>query len=223
MDVDWVKAEVDKGTGAMLIDSRPAQTKYNKGHIPTAISIPTTQWDELSGRLPADKATPIVFYCGGFKCKLSHKAAASAQAMGYTNVMVFPAGYPAWKAKYAGTDVQISSGAGGMEGAIEIAQFKDFIENKPDAIMIVDVRDPDEFARGRFPHSVNIPVDQLEEKIASLPADKPVIFVCSTGARSGESFYMVLDVRPELKNVYYLEAEVTFHKDGTYEIKKPGA
>jgi rhodanese-related sulfurtransferase len=67
--------------------------------------------------------------------------------------------------------------------------------------------------------AVNIPVDELEKRVKTLPDDKPIIFVCSTGARSGESYYMLQDMRPELKEVYYLEAECTFKKDGSYKIK----
>jgi rhodanese-related sulfurtransferase len=85
----------------------------------------------------------------------------------------------------------------------------------------VDVRDADEFVLGSFQGAVNIPVENLEARIESLPADKPVVFVCSTGARSGESYYMVQDLRPELKNVYYLEAEITFSQDGSYKIVPP--
>ena len=87
--------------------------------------------------------------------------------------------------------------------------------------MLIDVRDADEFKNGSFKTAVNIPVDDLEDKIKSLPADKPIVFVCGTGARSGESFYMVQDVRPELKNVYYLEGTLTFKEDGSFEIKDP--
>ncbi len=54
----------------------------------------------------------------------------------------------------------------------------------------------------------------------TLSADKPIVFDCSTGAGSGESFYMLQDLRPESKKVYYLEAGCTFKKDGSYEIKK---
>jgi rhodanese-related sulfurtransferase len=70
---------------------------------------------------------------------------------------------------------------------------------------------------------VNIPVDILEHKIKTLPTDKPIEFVCGTGARSGESFYMVLDIRPEMKNVYYLEGELTFSKDGSFKITEPAS
>ena len=78
-------------------------------------------------------------------------------------------------------------------------------------------------AAGHFKSAVNMPTDVLEAKVDTLPSDKPIVFVCSTGARSGEAFYMLQDLRPELKKVYYLEAEATFEKDGTYTIKKPGS
>ena len=68
--------------------------------------------------------------------------------------------------------------------------------------------------------AVNIPVDDLEKRIKTLPIDKPIVFICGTGARSGESYYMVQDLRPELKNVYYLDGELTIKKDGTFTIKK---
>ena len=84
----------------------------------------------------------------------------------------------------------------------------------------MDVRDPDEFDTGHFKTAVNIPVDQLEKKVNSLPTDKPIVFVCATGARSGESFYMLQDMKPNLKKVYYLEAEVEYSKDGSYKIQK---
>ena len=62
-------------------------------------------------------------------------------------------------------------------------------------------------------------LQETEKKIKTLPTDKPIVFVCATGARSGESYYMVKDMRPEIKDVYYLEAEIDFKKDGSYTIK----
>ena len=92
----------------------------------------------------------------------------------------------------------------------------DAAEDNPD----LDVRDADEFKKGSFNSAINIPVDTLEGKIKSLPADKPIIFVCGTGARSGESYYMVQDLRKDIKEVYYLDAALTIKKDGSYTIKK---
>ena len=111
--------------------------------------------------------------------------------------------------------------AGAEEGSIDIATFEKIIKESPDSIMLIDVRDADEFAAGHFKTAVNMPTDVLEAKVDTLPSDKPIVFVCSTGARSGEAFYMLMDLRPELKEVYYLEAEDTFEKDGAYTNKKP--
>ena len=119
----------------------------------------------------------------------------------------------------AAAPVQVTAGA--EEGTIDIAVFEKIIKENPASIMLIDVRDPDEYAVGSLKTAVNIPTDTLEGKIGSLPSDKPVVFVCSTGARSGEAYYMVRDIRPELKNVYYLEAKATFEKDGSYTINKP--
>jgi rhodanese-related sulfurtransferase len=134
---------------------------------------------------------------------------------------VFAAGYPAWK-KYAGVSAAqpVAVKQGAEEGSIDIVMFQKTITEKPESFYLIDVRDPDEFAAGHFKTAVNIPTDDLEKQVASLPADRPIVFVCSTGARSGEAFYMLQDLRPELKDVYYLEAEVEFDEDGTYKIKK---
>ena len=135
---------------------------------------------------------------------------------------MFAAGYPAWK-KFAGASIAASAvqiQKGKEEGSIDIAAFKKIVEENQDSIMLIDSRDLEEFAQGHFKTAVNIPNDELEKKIKTLPSDKPIVFVCSTGARSGEAFYMLQDLRPELKKVYYLEAEITYNKDGSYVIKK---
>lgn len=225
--VAFVKNAMDSKTEMVLVDSRPKEGKYDQGHISTAISIPDTHFDKMTNLLPAKKDSLLVFYCGGFDCVLSHKSASKAIKMGYTNVKVFSAGYPAWQEMeaIAGKSTAASKGAqikkGPLEGAIEPAAFEKLIKEKPSSIMLIDVRDPDEFARGTIKTAVNIPVDKLESQVKSLPADKPIVFICGTGARSGEAFYMLKDLRPELKDVYYIEAEIKFGKEGSYQIIEP--
>ena len=224
VSTDWVQQQIEKKSEMVLVDSRPKRAKYDKGHITGAVSLPDSQFDKLKDQLPADKDRQLVFYCGGLKCPLSHKSAKKALELGYTNVKVFADGYPAWKAAYgdkASTVADVKSGE--MEGSIDIATFKQMVEETPESIMLIDVRDPAEYQAGSFKTAVNMPVDKLEDQIGSLPTDKPVVFICNTGARSGEAFYMVQDLRPEMKNVYYLEAELTIKKDGSYEIKKPAS
>ena len=133
---------------------------------------------------------------------------------------MFSAGYPAWKKAYGAAPAAVAVKAGAAEGSIEIATFEKIIAENPQSIMLIDVRDADEYAAGSFKTAVNIPTDELEKQIPTLPSDKPIVFVCNTGARSGEAFYMLQDIRPELKKVYFLEAEVVYNKDGSYKIVK---
>ena len=92
VEADVVKGIVDGKTVGLVIDARPKATKYDKGHIPGSLSMPTSQFDKMKGLLPADKQALIVFYCGGLKCALSHKNAFKAEALGYTNVKVYAEG-----------------------------------------------------------------------------------------------------------------------------------
>lgn len=51
--------------------------------------------------------------------------------------------------------------------------------------IIVDVRSPHEFASGHIEASINMPLDTIVSKTASLTKmGKPVITVCRSGARS---------------------------------------
>ena len=58
-------ATVPQPEGVMIIDSRPYQPKYANGHIPTAVNIPGSQFDKMTDKLPKDKNTLLIFYCGG--------------------------------------------------------------------------------------------------------------------------------------------------------------
>ena len=227
VSVEWVKKQIDNNIDMVLVDSRPKRKKFDKGHIPTAVSLPDMYFDKEKRKLPTDKNKLLVFYCGGFKCKLSHKSAKKAIALGHTNVKVFSAGYPAWKASVGGGAVAQTAAArvkpGAEEGSIDIEFFKATVNNSPEVLHLIDVRDADEYATGSLKSAINIPVDDLESKIATLPANKPIVFICGTGARSGESFYMVQDLRPEMKNVYYLDAEMTIKKDGSFTLTRPAS
>ncbi len=58
-------AKLPLAEDVMIIDSRPYKPKYAKGHIPTAVSIPHSQFDKMTDKLPADKNSLLIFYCGG--------------------------------------------------------------------------------------------------------------------------------------------------------------
>jgi rhodanese-related sulfurtransferase len=218
VSTSYVKKLVDTKANVAIIDARPKARKYDKGHVPTAISIPFREFDKHIGMLPADKATPLIFYCGGFKCTLSVKSANKAMALGYTNVKIYPAGYPAWKKAMKANVSKSGISAGKEQGTISINSFSTIMKEKPDSIMVVDVRDAVEFKAGSFRTAVNIPIDNLEKQVATLPSDKPIVFICNSGGLAGEAYDITMLLRKGLE-AYFLEAEVTFNKDGSYAIK----
>lgn len=211
----------------MLIDSRPERT-FEKGSIPGAVNISDSKFDKETAKLPASKDTTLVFFCGGLKCDLSAKSAVKAKALGYKNVFIYPEGYPAWQeasgaaAPVAAAAPAAGGGAVGIEagkekGSISVASFERILKENPAQIAIIDVRDEKDVKKGSFPGASNIPINELEKKIATLPRDKPVVFTCATGARSGEAYDTVKLLAGDIK-AYFLDADVSF-ADGQYKIK----
>lgn len=215
--LETVKEMITKGETFLLVDSRPL-VKFLEGSIPSAVSIPDSAFEKKVGLLPADKASMLVFFCGGHECPLSHSSARKAQALGYANVKVFEAGEPAWTKAYGSAGGGLKVQSGGVEGAFNIEQFKKILAEKPESLMIIDVRDPDEFAAGHIKGAQNITVNQLEKQLPGMKFDKPVVYVCATGARSGEAYYMTREMRKDVKDVYYLEATTKCSKDGVCDI-----
>lgn len=50
--------------------------------------------------------------------------------------------------------------------------------------VLVDVRQPDEYAKGHIPGAFLIPLSELPERLGELPTDKDIILYCRSGKRS---------------------------------------
>ena len=226
----FVKKQIDNNTPMVLVDSRPDR-KFAKGHVPTALNIPDRKFAKMTDLLPKAKDVPLVFYCGGYKCPLSFSSAQKAKMQGYTNVKTFQAGYPDWVKAFGKMGASNKAGepakvkmvkatieTGDEPDTITFASFRNIVKNAPDSVYLIDVRSIDEFKTGGFKGAKHMTVDQVEEQVAQLPKDKPIIFVCSTGARSGEAYDIVKMAREDLQ-VYFLDATVTHAKDGTFKLE----
>lgn len=217
----YIKKLIDDKANFMLIDARPKRV-FDKGAIPTAVNIPDSEFDKHVAKLPKDKATPLVYYCGGLECVLSNKSAAKARNLGYTDVKTYPEGYPEWSTRIAAAAKAAPAIEAGKEkGTMSVASFERIMKESPESLYLVDVRDAKEFAAGAIKGSVNIPIGELEKKIDTLPKDKPVVFLCGTGGRSGEAYDTVKLIRADLQ-VYFLDADMKFNADGTYSVKEHG-
>lgn len=240
-----LKKLMDEQADFMLIDSRPERS-FGQGAIPGAVNLSDSQFDKLTDRLPADKSKMLIFYCGGLKCDLSAKSAVKAKALGYKNVFVFPEGYPAWQAAMGGgatpgaamtemaqtlgeaigrakgavmAGAAIAIEAGKEKGSISVPSFERILRENPAQVVVIDVRDEKDVKKGTFPGALNIPVGDIEKRIGELPKDKPIVFVCATGARSGEAYDTVTMLGGKDLTAYFLDADVSFAADNRYSIK----
>ena len=68
--------------------------------------------------------------------------------------------------------------------------------------LIVDVREPDEFARVRVPGSVLLPMSEFVARCHELPADRPLLMLCQSGQRSATATaYMLRQGYEQVVNV----------------------
>ena len=56
--------------------------------------------------------------------------------------------------------------------------------HEADRLVLVDVRESQERARGFAPGSQHLPLGELKQRLGELPTNRPVAFICQSGRRS---------------------------------------
>lgn len=70
-----------------------------------------------------------------------------------------------------------------LSGKMTPLYWRELRQTDLSTVTLVDVRTPDEFALGTIPGAVNVPLDDLRNRMAELPKDKPVYLFCGVGLR----------------------------------------
>jgi rhodanese-related sulfurtransferase len=170
----------------VLVDLRAGKDAA-AGYIPRSVNIPVADLEDAEDDFPAMKSqASIVLYGDGDQAK---KAAKMLKGWGYKSISAVNGGFAGWKA--AGNPV--STGKAGSEiswkykpgkGEVGIGEFKKIAAGKVSGKLILDVRGSEEISDGMFKNAVNIPLDEIEKRMAELPKDKEILCHCSTGARA---------------------------------------
>lgn len=69
---------------------------------------------------------------------------------------------------------------------IDARELAAWIEDASRDVRIIDVREPMEIAQGSIPGAEPMPMSTLGNRIAEIGQEKDVVFVCRSGARSGQ-------------------------------------
>jgi rhodanese-related sulfurtransferase len=193
--VDSVKLKSMIGSGEkfLLIDARTKE-EFEEAHIVKAVSVPEKKFEELSSSLPADKSTHLVIYCNGVKCGKSKKVAAKAAAAGYTNISLYNEGFPVWEELAYPITAGTEYGKKIETAKLKPAELRKLIESGSQEVVIVDVRDEQEFREGHIPGAINIPVETFALKSGVLPKEKQIVVYCNTGGRSYTAYRKLIQL-----------------------------
>jgi rhodanese-related sulfurtransferase len=93
--------------------------------------------------------------------------------------------------------------------AIEPKALSERIAWADQALVVLDVRTPEEFAEGHLPGAVNIPNAELAARVAELEGAraKDIVVYCRTGKRAGEALGVL--GKAGFKRLYHLQGDYT--------------
>ncbi|MCF7362051.1 FAD-dependent oxidoreductase [Vibrio sp. A1-b2] len=77
----------------------------------------------------------------------------------------------------------------------------DEIDNLTEDQLLLDVRNPGELQNGYLPGAVNIPVDQLRQRMDELPKDKEIIIYCQVGLRGYVAYRQLVNNGYKARNL----------------------
>lgn len=106
-----------------------------------------------------------------------------------------------------------------LSGKMTPLYWREMQQADKSQVTLVDVRTPDEYALGTIPGAINIPLDNLRERLADIPENKPVYLFCGVGLRG----YLASNILkskgyPDVRN---LIGGLTTYNAATATIKTP--
>jgi rhodanese-related sulfurtransferase len=215
----YKEAWVDKENPAILLDIRPV-SEIAKGFIKGAVALSPDKLDELLKAFPDKKLkAPIVVYdeAGGDKAA---EFARKLISKGYNNTKLLTGGFHAWRAvNYPVATGQPESKVTYIPkpkpGTVTRDEFSKLAKALPADTVFVDVRDASEVREGGLKGSLNLPAEQLQQRLVELDRNKRIITYCNTGTRA-EMGYSILKNAGYNANFY--EGIIDFQKDGSFSF-----
>ena len=154
----------------LIVDVRTPEECRN-GVYPGSINIELDDLLHRIGELGTNLSREIVVYC------------ASGGRSAYAQRMLAQLGY---------SNVKNGGGISAMMAQRNAPPAAPKVSAEP---LIVDVRSTEEFSGGAYPGAVNIPVDELQNRIGELGSkSRDLTLYCASGARSGYGQRMLLQM-----------------------------
>src|SRR5207248_5516332 len=161
-----------------LIDAR-SRVEYEESHIAGAINLPASQTQALLPKRIKDHARQIIFYCNGPKCTKSQKGARAAMALGYSSVLEYNEGLPAWgKASLPVEGTPLPDFEPAARSATDVARD---LEKGAAGPFLLDIRDASEFAAFHVRGADNVALDDIASHVNRLPKGRTIVVMDHSG------------------------------------------
>lgn len=166
-ELDKIEEDDKKKEDYLVIDVRD-EDAYKEGHIKHAISIPSDELEDKLSDIEDWKDKSVVVY--------ADTAEDSKDAYNTLSDNDFTDLYNAegFKDYDYTTTAKFETVLGD--------EFKELAESGD--YTIVDGRDAKDYDEGHMPGAINVPSDQVDELVSTLPTDKPFLTYCYSGNKS---------------------------------------
>ena len=206
--------KMDAGDEMLIIDLRTAED-YAQGHLKGAVNVPYATVGEALEKIPDDIQLYVHCYTGQtgsqttVMLNVAGKNATNIQG-GWKKGIAVEEGYEAYTETEAhelpGGEYPVAAELKDVIAGFYAAapgdahanfnfppeELAGLIEAGSDEYTIVSVRKSEDYAAGHVAGAINIPYGQgMQEALAQLPTDKPVIVYCYTG-QSGSQTMTIL-------------------------------
>ena len=108
-----------------------------------------------------------------------------------------------------------------LNGKMNPLYWREMLEVDTNKVALIDVRTVEEYASGTIPEAINIPVDDLRDRLTEFPTDRPIWLFCGVGLR-GYLASNILKARG-YKEVRNLIGGITTYNSATAKIPEPNA
>ena len=177
-----------QGKNPVFMDVRDVFA-FEKSHIKGAVHLPLEILLQQINSIPANR-TLIVYDETG---KKGHQALRTLLGAGFNDVTNISGGHTSLQrqARTTGfTNIEIDLLPVELKSLAEDAskqeEKKEVEVVDENSLIVVDVRTPEEFEGGAYPDAINIPLDELMERLEELGDNtaREIIVYCASGARS---------------------------------------
>ncbi|RMG70004.1 MAG: hypothetical protein D6710_07845 [Nitrospirae bacterium] len=211
--------KIKLGDSMVLLDIRTKE-ETAKGYIPGAVNIPADIVEYAGYRFPTYKNATIIVYGTDDADPRSYKAANTIAFWRYPNTLILKGGIKA----YAEKGYQVTKGDIPTEikykrvyasNTVPLDRFRKYLDENPGNVIIIDVRDHEEYEKGHFPGAENYPLDELPFRLDEIDKHKEIVTHCVSGIRAKIGYYILLKAGYKVR---CLLASVGFDDSGVYTI-----